>query len=305
MKTNKHLKIPLLLLGLMIFISFGLGAASAATPSDNSTIYVSTVGNDTWDGQSTTYNSTTGSGPKATIANATSIVTAGGNVYIADGTYNESNIVIDKNMSIIGESQTGTIINGRNKGTIFKISGMNVNISNLTLTNGKGTFGGAISNNEGTLTLTNCTLTDNTAGRGGGIYNQGGILTIINSTVNNNTASQYGGAILNGNTLIIINSTFTNNTEPSSGAIYNEGILTVTNSTFTNNTATTYGGIILNDGNGNGEVNVTVTNSTFTNNTAGYGGAIASGGEFPVNVTVTNSTFTNNIATGDGGAIWN
>ncbi|MCE7698031.1 MAG: hypothetical protein K8E24_004075 [Methanobacterium paludis] len=253
MKPSKHLKIPLLLLGLMIFISFGLGAASAATPGDNSTMYVSTTGNDIWDGQSTTYNSTTGSGPKATIKNATTIVAENGTVYIAKGTYYESGININKNMNIIGESQSGTIINGQKSGnSIFTIaSGVTVTITNLTLTNGTTTNVGGAIYNGGTLTITNSTLTNNTATSGGGV----------------------GGAIYNDNTLNITNSTFTGNTAWDGGAIYNYGgSLTLENSTFTNNTADTGGAISSYEG------TLTVGNSTFTGNAATINGRAIFGG---------------------------
>ena len=270
MKTSKHLKIPLLLLGLMIFISFGLSTVSAATPGNNSTMYVSTTGNDTWDGQSTTYNNKTGSGPKATIKNATTIVAENGTVYIANGTYNESGIYIDKNMNIIGESQSGTIINGQKSGySIFTIaSGVTVTITNLTLTNGTAEeYGGAIYN-CGNLTVNNSTFTNNTAnGCGGAIYNYG-TLIVGNSTFTSNTGNQYGGgAITNFKTLTVGNSTFTNNqshgSNVSGGAIRNfAGTLTVGNSTFTGNTAHN-GGAIYNCGGSS-----TVGNSTFTGNTA-------------------------------------
>ncbi|AEG18344.1 beta strand repeat-containing protein [Methanobacterium paludis] len=301
MKTSKHLKIPLLLLGLMIFISFGLGAASAATPGDNSTMYVSTTGNDIWDGQSTTYNSTTGSGPKATIKNATGTVTTGGNVYIANGIYNESNIIIDKNMNIVGESQSGTIINGQKSGnSIFTIaSGVTVTITNLTLTNATTIDGGAIFNDHGTLTVRNIKFTNNTVNEyGGAIFNNVGSLTVENSTFTNNIANVDGGAIYNnGGSLTVENSTFTGNAANNGGAISkNDGDMTVENSTFTNNIATAGGAICNNSGSS------TVENSTFTGNTANYGG----GAIFNYNssLTVENSTFTDNAAL-NGGAIYN
>lgn len=59
------LRIPLLLLVCVVLFSFGVGAVSAANTSSNSTIYVSTDGDDTWDGLSPVYNTT--SGPKKTI----------------------------------------------------------------------------------------------------------------------------------------------------------------------------------------------------------------------------------------------
>ncbi|MCE7698565.1 MAG: hypothetical protein K8E24_006925 [Methanobacterium paludis] len=192
---NKQIiiKLPLVLLMCVMLFSFGISAVSAAGTSGNSTIYVNTQGNDTWDGLSPVYNTT--SGPKKTITNATGTVAANGTVYIAQGTYNEFGININQNMTITGENQANTIINGQQSGTsIFYIgSGITVTITNLTLTNNTAFNGGAITN-DGSLTLTNSTLTGNTATNyGGAIYNNGS-LTVTNSTLTGNTASN-GGAI--------------------------------------------------------------------------------------------------------------
>ena len=101
-------KISFLLLGVAVVCFFGLNTAAAA---NNSTIYVSIQGNNNWNGQYANFTNGT-NGPKATIKNATGTVTSGGTVYIANGTYNENNIAITKNMSIIGTNQNNTIIDG-------------------------------------------------------------------------------------------------------------------------------------------------------------------------------------------------
>lgn len=286
MKTSKHLKIPLLILGLMIFISLGLGTVSAAsTSNNNSTMYISTTGNDTWDGQSATYNSTTGSGPKATIENATSTVTDGGSVYIADGIYNESDITINKNMNIIGESQTGTIINGQKSGySIFSItSGVTVTITNLTLTNGYVNSDGGAIHNLGNLTIENCIFTNNSIDGsnvgGGAVYNFGNLI-VNNSTFTNDTSGIYGGAICNdvGANLTVNNSTFTDNMALLGGAIENFGNSTINNNTFTNNTGDWAGGAIFSQG-----IGTTIIGNTFLYNKVnpdyGRGGAVFNNGD--------------------------
>ena len=78
----KLLKISVLILGFVIICCLGFNVTSAA-PINDSTIYVSPMGNDSWDGQSNIYNNTTGSGPKATITNATGTVADNGTVIIA------------------------------------------------------------------------------------------------------------------------------------------------------------------------------------------------------------------------------
>ncbi len=154
--------ICLLILGIVAIFSFGINTTSAA---NSSSVYVSTQGNNSWDGLNSAYTSGI-NGPKATITNATGTVASNGTVQIASGTYNESNITINTNMTIIGENQKNTIINGQQSGySIFTIiSGVNVTIINLTLTNGISYDGGAIYNgNGGTLTVDNSTFRDNTA----------------------------------------------------------------------------------------------------------------------------------------------
>jgi len=322
------IKIPLLLLVGVVLFSFGVSAVSAAG-TDNSTIYVNTQGNDSWDGLSPVYNTT--SGPKKTIGNATGTVATNGTIHIAQGTYNESGINIDHNMTITGENQANTIINGQQSGNpIFTIvDGITVNINNLKLTNSTAIGNGGAIYNEGNLTVINSTLTGNTATNyGGAIYNEGS-LTVTNSTFTGNTASN-GGAITNYyKSSLAVTSTIINNNNAANdgGAINNYGNLTVTNSIINNNTAASYGGAIENYGTltltkstltgnsaftGGAIFNArmdtlgtsTVTNCTITGNTAEYyGGAIYNGGGSST-VTVTNSTLTGNNAT-NGGAIYN
>ena len=328
---TKLFKISLFLLGIGIIFSLGINTTTAANPSN---IYVNgSSGNDNWNGLNSTYISGI-NGPKATITNATGTVKSDGTIYIASGTYNESNIQINTNMNIIGENQKNTIINGQQSGnSIFTIAnGVNFTIINLTLTNNTAYDGGAIYNG-GTLTIENSTFTNNTAtdnGKGGGVIYNGGItLTIENSTFTNNNA-EYGGVIDNGGSLTVDNSTFTNNTAVAAGAIFNFGdAITVDNSTFINNTAN-YGGAIDNayystlsvdnstftgnnateNGDGGAIYNnagtLNIENSTFTNNTASdytYGGGAIY--NTAGTLTVENSTFTSNNGGGSGGAIYN
>ena len=341
-KNKKSIKIPLLLLIAVVLFSFSVNAANAANIStNNSTIYVNNQGNDTWDGQSATYNGT--SGPKQTITNAISTVANDGTIYLASGTYYESNIQITSNMTIIGDNQQNTVIDAQEQGNIFYINdGISLTLVNLTLQNSANC---AIWNEFGVLNITNVTFNNNIATTnfgGGAIYNSG-TLTETNDTFNNNTAEEGlppsyfgGGAIYNSGILTETNDTFNNNTATTiyggyGGAIFNSGTLTETNDTFNNNTAPTmdgnfdgYGGAIFNlgtltetndifinnyetviDGEGGAICNwgtLTENNNTFTNNSAIDGGAGAIYNDGVL--TETNDTFTNNSAI-DGGAIYN
>ena len=272
--------IVLFIICLTFIFSYGIGNASAASISK---IYVSTDGNDSWNGQYANFTNGT-NGPKATITNATGTVADNGTIYIQPGTYNQYNITINKNISIISDNQKNTIINGVNSDdSIFIINpNDNVLISNLTITHGS--------------------ITTYNGGVGGAITNYG-FLTIINSTISNNTAIYVAGAIYNWGTLNIINSTFINNNAISTnwggghgGAILNDGILTTTGTIFINNNAVDNGGAIYNDG------TLNITGDIFNQNTANTwgGGAISNYGL----LYITNSILTNNSAN-YGGAIFN
>ncbi len=265
-------------------------------------VYVNTTGNDD-----------TGNGsvenPYLTIQKGISSIQYNGTLKIGNGIYNgvnNTNITIDRNMSIIGESQAGTILDGENLNRIFFIqSGANVFIFNLTFINGNNTNGGAIQNN-GTLTVNNCKFTSNTAGwngtstnYGGAINNQG-TLTVNNSIFNNNNA-RVGGAIYNNPyaTLDVNDNTFSDNNARLGGAIYNHGTSFVKGSTFTNNTAWRGGAIY----NLNYDQLLNIDNCVFNDNNATYiGGAVYNNDG---NVTVTGSIFTNNSAPKMGGAVYN
>ncbi len=270
-----------------------MGTVSA----DPGIIYVNnTGGNDTWDGQSSVYDNVTGSGPKLSIKNATGTVTTNGVVNIADGVYageGNTNININQNMTIIGQSQDGTIINAQNTSTIFIIqSGVFVTLKNLTLANGTAENGGTIYS-DGTLTISNDTFTGNYATRGAGIYSTG-LLNVTDSLFTNNYVTYNGASIYSTGTAYVTNCTFINNSAVGWGAgIYsNGGTTTVNGSTFIGNAAE-YGGAILNK-----IGTVYVNGSTFINNTASSGGsAICNAGDYSVtSVNFCTITGNNNVA---------
>ena len=203
-------------------------------------------------------------------------------------------VIINKNIRIDGKGHT---IDAKNLGRIFKIDGgFAVTLTNVTLTNGNATVGGAIYN-FGNLDLVHVNFVNNTAKYGGAIMNYAYGLVLDDSTFANNTA-KIGGAIYNSADCFVVgNSTFTNNTAKIGGAIYNYGIgFVIGNATFVNNSAADGAGAIMNGGRG-----FVIGNSTFTNNTAKIGGAIYNYG---IGFVVGNSTFANNTAE-DAGAVYN
>jgi predicted outer membrane repeat protein len=289
--NGKLLIFGLILIGLMVIFSYGMGNVSAA--SDGSIYVNSSSGNDDYNGLNSTWIGGL-NGPKATIKNATGTVTTNGTLYIARGTYSESNIQIDTDMKIIGENQHNTVINGMESGnSIFTVAfGVNLTIINLTLTNATAKYG-AIDNN-GNLTVGNSTFTNNNASSGAGAISNFGSLIVDNGTFTNNTSTSDGGALDSNGPMTVNNCTFTNNSAKYGGAIDNHGTLTVDNSTFAHNNAP-YGGAIAS------YRTLTVNNCTFTYNSASTGGAINN----YLTLTVENSTFTNNTSDHEGGAISN
>jgi predicted outer membrane repeat protein len=295
MYINENKNLLLRIIGLVIVIAViatiatAIGAVSAA-----SDIYVSPEGNDV--------NSGSDISPKATINASVEVAENNGKIILKDGKYNgtkNTNIIISKNLTIVGENVGKVIIDGSAFAKMFIITeGNALTLINITFINGSDVNGGAIYN-DGTLNIQNCEFINNTATYGGAIYTNKGQLNIYETRFVNNTAN-YDGAIhiQNGN-VTISNSTFTsNNATTNYGcaiSIYN-GNVTIDNSTFTsNNAASLCGAILIMNG------NVNISNCTLINNTStnsGGGGAI-----FIVNgnATIANCTFINNTATTSGG----
>ncbi|MBR4448042.1 Ig-like domain repeat protein [Methanobrevibacter sp.] len=137
---------------------------------------------------------------------------SGDDVYYAEG----SGISIDSGTVTI-DGKGHTIDAQRLNSHIFEINnGATLKLENLILKNALNNLdvdGGAIYNDQGTLTVINCTFTNNTATTemGGAIYNYEGTLKIVNSRFEKN--SKYDRAIYNYGTeddsfrLTIINTT--------------------------------------------------------------------------------------------------
>ncbi len=151
-------------------------------------------------------------------------------------------------------------------------------LKNLSIDHGSDPSGGGGVYNNGVLEVSRCTFTGDQShnGTGGAIYNNQGSVTVSDSTFDANTSVSivgYGGAVYNatGGTFTIERSLFSGNSAYFGGAAYNVGgTLTIVNSTFSGNTATETGGqggaIYSPTG------TVKVSNSTFVGNDADSGG---------------------------------
>ncbi|MEN6553262.1 MAG: hypothetical protein ABFC34_10325 [Methanobacterium sp.] len=288
------IRISLLLLTSIIFL-----VTISEVSADQSNIYVSTDGNDSWSGENPTWNGT--DGPKLTVQNAINTATTNGTVNVASGTYFEKEILILSNVQITGAGSSNTIIDAQDAGIIFYVDqSVEAILSGLTLKNGNFMVGGAIYNN-GNLQLNHVTFESNNAlDAGGAVYNTDlGQLTITDCNFKWNTARN-GGAIYNYGTGIVEDSSFVQNTGTQGGAITNYGPLTIVNSIFNSNHAIEIGGAFYNSLKGD----VTITSSSFTENSVtdaeSYGGAIGSYGL----LTITGTILTSNLAT-YGGSVAN
>jgi len=113
-------------------------------------------------------------------------------------------LLVDKAIMISGPGAGNLAVNGNAKSRVFHVTGGNVTISGLTITNGDASEnlpGGGIYNDHSTLTVNNSTISGNLAGQGGGICNDGQMggtaaLQIDNSRMSGNSAG-LGGAIFN------------------------------------------------------------------------------------------------------------
>lgn len=292
------------LFSMTFIVFFNVNAISA----DQSIIYVnSSHGNDNWDGNSWAT-------AKLSIKNAVGTVTNGGTVNIANGLYqgeNNTNIAINKNITIKGQNQASTIINGTNSARVFQIqSGVNVTIYNLTVVNGYSSGSGGAIYTIGNLSVENCTFNDNIASiNGGAIYSYYGTLNVKNCNFTyDRSGYNSGGAIYKEfDNLTIENCNFLNNTAVDCGAVCSRDALNITRSNFIGNIAQNEAGSI---GIFGSSTSVTyITYCTFSNNTAYYsydsytvrgeGGAIYCGR----NLIMEHNIFTNNTAL-QGGAIY-
>ncbi len=235
----------------------------------------------------------------------------GDRILIAPGTYTETLAILPpvaaKTLTLIGSGASKTIVDGGQQNCVLEVeTDYTVNITGLTLTNGKCLAAGGILN-HGKLTLSNVSVSHNEGEEtAGGIANDiDGSLTLISSTVNDNISTDQtagrGGGIFNLGTASLINTTVSGNSAPvAGGGIENFGQLQINNSPISNNTTQGLGGGIESHNGGAGTASVTLSNSPVTYNTAFTGGGLFNNSL----LTLTGSQISNNAA-GEGGGLEN
>ena len=113
---------------------------------------------------------------------------------------------------------------------LFVVSGYgNLTLTDLTLTGGRASKGGAIAAQGNSLTVINCYLAGNTAtgdSGGGAIYNDGGsALSVLTSTLTGNVSYGPGGAVSNAGHFTALSDAFSaNSAGGDGGAIYNDDV---------------------------------------------------------------------------------
>lgn len=194
-----------------------------------------------------------------------------------------------------------TIKNGKQGGVGGGIrNAATLHLSNCTITNNQtlGNAGAGIYNDDvSPLTMDNCIVSNNASGTLGGGISNSGIMVISNSTISTNTADSRGGAIVNLSNLTVATTTISGNSAGTrGGGIYNSNKMTVTNSTIRQNDSPDGGGIY-------NENAMTITGSSILSNTASTAGGMRISGGLAI-ANVVNSTISGNSATSTAGGIF-
>ena len=252
------------------------------------------------------------SNPCSTITYAIDQALSGDIIEIANGIYTEA-LEIDKPLSLIGESVTGTIIQARSVPTSIFMGGDNVIdvsegsgllLSNVHIRNGGGITGGGI-NCSADLTLSSVILSQNSAYLSGGGLALFGFITATLTDVafiENEClpGTGFGGGMSSENdpTTILTNVNFIENSSNQGGGLHFFGSThTLKNVKFINNTSTAVGGGMSTFGS-----TIDLTNAIFDGNTAqNFGGGIFL---HESNSTLRNVSLSEN-SSGNGGGIAN
>lgn len=253
------------------------------TANSNKVIYVSLKGNDN--------NSGTKGNPLKSVKNALKIAKNYDTIYVLSGTYAEHGILIDKNITIVGENPKSTIINAQDKHLFTIATNARVSIKTITLKNAFDENGGAIYN-KGYLSMKHVRMYSNEARNGGAIYNKG-TLYLFKSLFTTNTA-KYASCIYNLNSLEANKCVFTSNKAADFAAIYSTAYMNLISCNFTNNVNSS---IMIE----NSKKNSIIDSCLFTDNKAIHGAGIYAKNS-PLQVK--NTYFEKNTATNYGAAIY-
>ena len=275
------------------------GTVKDNTPVD---VYVSVNGSDkTGDGSI--------SSPYASIAKAIENSLNHAIIYVDSGYYNETNINIDKTITI--RSNGENVIIDAQSNQLFNISQKGIlSINGITIQNAHNVEGGSAFINNGKLSITNSIICNSSSyyDNSNPVFDHEVVKDedgeMKSGQTLNCSGTGKGGAILNNGELYINASSFYNNFGHTGGVIADYGKLNIESSIFYNNQAV-HGGVIFTDSNNE----ITIKNSVFMNNTAltslDYCTIRISAGTWSINdgYTYTYTSLCEN-AIGEGGVIY-
>ena len=298
----------LAILTLLVLFIVSISCVSAEDNSSvsvlsgsNSDVYVSPTGNDNNVGDV--------NNPFATISKA--IDSNVSNIHLSEGKFigagNNGLTIENKTITIIGAGVDKTIIDLNGTQFMDIKSTSSVVLTNLTIINGYGEYGGAIYG-SGNLTIQNCNFKNNSATAGGAIYfGTTANLNIYSSTFEDNVVTDSGGAVFSYSYVGIYDSTFIRNkgtgTSSTGGSIYingNSNKYSVLNRNIFKDTSVARQGGAIHLSYGN------VTNCIFENaSTTATGSSNGGGAIYGSSFNLKNNTMTNCVAkSGNGNYIF-
>ena len=192
----------------------------------------------------------------------------------------------NQSVNIVGYTKANTLtVSGGDKSRIFKLNNATVNISGLTLTDGKvvepNGLGGAILGSSSNLTLDRLMIAGNDAYAYPAFYLDGGSTQrITNSTISGNSAESCIGIGIKATSLFMSNTTISGNFDSNGGNSFGavctfKAALTIRNSTIAFNrlggVGSSAGGIFVNDS------TLNIGNSIVAQNLAGFASDIQLG----------------------------
>ncbi len=310
-------------IGLTMMVILGLGNTTIPSQAFSGTLYVSPSGNDD------TNNCSNQSTPCRSVQHAIASAMENNEIQLAAGSYTGTVTLNNKKLTLTGAGVENTIIDGSNTNQgIYLTNASGVTITNVTIQNGTGIYGGGIysenstmllvgsrvysntSNTEGAgiylldsdMTISNCVIISNTSinGDGGGINAETSNLYLDDSAVvSNKTAGSGGGlTVINSTTIINHSAILDNHAKNWSGGIHQfQGNMSMENSLVSGNSSNSEsGGITVISTDDTHIATARINNVTISGNSAmGYAGGLDVRGE----VTATNTTIAGNIADSD------
>ena len=246
-------------------------------------------------------------------------------------TLTSGELAITKALTITGPGPNLLAVSGNGASRVFRVDDRDgtghiaVNLSGLTIRDGKADRGGGLWNEEN-LKLDSVAFASNSAEwrEGGGMYNNGGSARLTSVTFKGNSAGTGGGLCNHDDaSLKLLDVTFEDNSATTGGGMHNQtGSPVLANVTFKGNSASNDGGGMSNQSSIVALSGVTFRDNTayrgggmynqdcpsmglmgvvFEGNAASYGGGMWNDSS---SATLTGATFRGNSAASDGGGLY-